>query len=56
MAVNQVSLFFYPPRWKQRLTPDARAMTDEGKPLQIADAVRVEGAEDWRVLAHEFRD
>jgi len=56
VAVNQVSLFFYPPRWKQRLTPDARAMTDEGKTLQIADAVRVEGAEAWRVLGHEFRD
>ena len=38
MAVNQVSLFFYPPRWKQRLTPSPWARTDERKPVQIADA------------------
>jgi hypothetical protein len=44
VAVNQVSLFFYPPRWKQRLTPDPRARTDEGKPVQLVDAVPVAGA------------
>ena len=45
MAVNQVSLFFYPPRWQQRLTPEPKALTDEGKPVQIADAVSVAGAD-----------
>ena len=39
MAINQVSLFFYPPRWKQRLTPASGAMTPVGKPVRIADAV-----------------
>jgi hypothetical protein len=45
VAVNQVSLFFYPPRWKQRLTPSPTAWTDEGKPVQIAEAVPVDGAD-----------
>jgi hypothetical protein len=43
MAVNQVSLFFYPLRWTQRLTP-SRGRTDAGTPVQIADAIPVEGA------------
>ena len=39
MAINQVSLFFYPPRWQQSLTPDAAALTNEGEPVQIAHSV-----------------
>jgi hypothetical protein len=40
MAVNQVSLFFYPPRWRQRLReiPGTRAVG--GAPVRVADAVR----------------
>lgn len=45
MAVNQVSLFFYPPRWQQRRTPDPTALTDQGIPLQIVDAVPVTAAD-----------
>jgi hypothetical protein len=40
MAVNQVSLFFYTPRWQQRLTDASHGLTDEGKPVQLAGAVR----------------
>ena len=43
MAINQVSLSFFSPRWDQRLTPDPSAQTDEGKPVQIADVVPVPG-------------
>jgi hypothetical protein len=50
VAVNQVSLFFYPPRWQQRLTPHLTAITDEGKPLHIADAVPVPGADTQPLL------
>lgn len=39
MAVNQVSLFFYPPRWQQRLTTEPTRLTGRGTPLQIADVV-----------------
>jgi hypothetical protein len=39
VAVNQVSLTFYAPRWKQRLTTYPTARTFSGEPLQIADAV-----------------
>ena len=39
MAVNQVSLFFYPPRWGQRLTPDPAEVTDGNVPVLIADSV-----------------
>ena len=45
MAVNQVSLFFYPPRWRQRLRPASGMLTDQGTPVQIADAVPVAGAD-----------
>jgi hypothetical protein len=46
VAVNQVSLFFYPPRWQQRLTtPNPAALTDEGKPVQIAGAEQVVGTD-----------
>jgi hypothetical protein len=41
MAVNQVSLFFYTPRWQQRLTEAPHGYTDEGKPVQLVDAVRI---------------
>jgi hypothetical protein len=47
MAVNQVSLFFYPPRWSQRLTVvDPTALTDDGTPVQIASAVPSESADE----------
>jgi hypothetical protein len=45
VAVNQVSLFFYLPRWQQRLTPAPNALTDQGTPLMIADAVPVAEAD-----------
>jgi hypothetical protein len=45
VAVNQVSLFFYPHRWQQRLTPHATALTDQDQHLQIADAVPVANVE-----------
>lgn len=46
MAVNQVSLFFYPPRWRQRLTtPNPAALTDRGTPVQVAGAEPVTGAD-----------
>ena len=56
MAVNQVSLSFYPPRWKERLTPHPRSLTDQGTPVLIADAVPVEGAEQPAVLCDVFRE
>lgn len=43
MAMNQVSLSFFSPRWDQRLTPVPSARTDDGTPVQIADAVPVPG-------------
>lgn len=46
MAVNQVSLFFYPPRWTQRLRAiDPTALTDAGTPVQVASAVRADGSD-----------
>jgi hypothetical protein len=39
VAVNQVSLSFYTPRWKQRLTPHPNAISDEGTAVQVIDAV-----------------
>jgi hypothetical protein len=44
MAINQVSLSFFAPRWRQRLTPDPTALTDIGTPVQIVDYVPVEDA------------
>ena len=38
MAINQVSLFFYPPRWAQRLTPEAGCFTSAGQQVQVASA------------------
>jgi hypothetical protein len=38
VAVNQVSLFLYPPRWTQRRTPDLTAMTDVGERVKIVGA------------------
>jgi hypothetical protein len=54
MAINQVSLFFYPPRWKQRLTPEPGTMTWAGKPVDIADAVP-SGAEAPPIAADAIR-
>ena len=52
MAVNQVSLFFYPPRWEQRLTPDRTALPDQGTPLQnMVDAVPVAASDAPSVSA-----
>ncbi len=42
--MNQVSLFFYPPRWRQRLTPDPTALNHEGKPVLVASSVPVDSA------------
>src|SRR6266850_2232556 len=56
VAVNQVSLAFYPPRWQQRLTPHPRSLTDQGTPLQIADAVPVEGADQPPISCDDFRE
>jgi hypothetical protein len=65
MAINQVSLFFYPPRRAQRLTPDPRLLTSGGRPVQIADAVPSGadgqpsvGAGDVKawLVEHEFAD
>jgi hypothetical protein len=53
VAVNQVSLFFYPLCWKQRLRDDPRALTDEGKPVQIVDAVRREDMDGPEVEVEE---
>jgi hypothetical protein len=44
MGWNQVSVFFYTPRWQQRLTSDPKALTYTGEPVQIASAVPVGGA------------
>jgi hypothetical protein len=56
VAVNQVSLSFYPPRWQERLTPEPRSLTDLGTPVRIADAVPVEGAEEAAVSCDDFRE
>jgi hypothetical protein len=56
VAVNQVSLSFYPPRWQERLTPHPRSLTDQGTPVQIADAVPAEGVEQPRVSCDNFRE
>jgi hypothetical protein len=54
MAVNQVSHFFYPPRWKPRLTSTA-ACTDEGKPVQIVDDIRRDCSDDHVVLKENLK-
>jgi len=41
MAVNQISLFFYPPRWQQRLVEAPHRLTDVSRPFQLVDAVRI---------------
>lgn len=51
MAVNQVSLFFYPPRWQQRCVPDPTALTDLGTPLQRVYAVPAANADGPLVSA-----
>ena len=53
MAVNQVSVFFYAPRWKACFTPHPTKRAGGGKPVQVVDAVPVEGtdAETLRVEA-----
>jgi hypothetical protein len=40
MAVNQVSLFFYPPRWQQQVTTSTRGRTAAVTPIWIARAAR----------------
>jgi hypothetical protein len=55
VAVNQVSLSFYPPRWQERLTPHPTSLTDQGTPVQIVDAVPVEGVEGPPVSCDDFR-
>jgi hypothetical protein len=55
VAVNQVSLFFYPPRWRQRLTAAPRAHTDQGAQVHIADAVHIAGADGPAVPAEELK-
>ena len=56
MAANQVSLFFYPPRWEQRLTPHPRSLSDQGTPVQYVDAIRVDGAHKLLIVANDLRD
>jgi hypothetical protein len=56
MAVNQVSLYFYPPRWTRRRTPFASARTDQGKAVQIANAVPVENEEGQAVLPVRLKE
>src|SRR5690349_9323573 len=56
MAVNQVSLFFYPPHWQQRLTTHPTALTDQGTPLQIAGAMPVESADAEPVSAAAVKE
>ena len=48
MAINQVSLFFYAPRWQQRLTP-TDGQTIAGEAMALASAVPIEGADDPRL-------
>jgi hypothetical protein len=43
--VNQVSLWFYAPRWRPRLTPRGKAFAHEGEPVHIVDAVSIPGAD-----------
>ena len=56
MAINQVSLFFYPPRWVQRLTPQSGSLTSAGQPVQIADAVRSDVDAELAILARELKE
>jgi hypothetical protein len=56
MAVNQVSLYFYPPRRPQRRTSFALARADQGKPDQIANAPPVENAEGQAVLPVRLKE
>jgi hypothetical protein len=55
VAINQVSLSFYPPRWKRRLTPHPLAKTDQGTPVEIEDAVRVEEDRGPAIAADDFK-
>jgi hypothetical protein len=41
MGANQVSLSFYPQRWRERRTPDWTGLTDAEKPIQRIDSVPV---------------
>jgi hypothetical protein len=40
VALNQVSLFFYPPRWRQQLTELPGTYGTDGKPARLAEVVR----------------
>jgi len=56
VAVNQVSLFFYPPHWEQRLTADPKRRTVENKPVWIANSALRNDATGPRVSGHELKD
>src|SRR5262249_9670911 len=45
VAVNQVSLWFYAPRWLPRLTARRKASADEGEAVHIVDAVCIPAAD-----------
>ncbi len=42
MAFDQVSLFFYPPRWERYSVADARMKHYSGEPVRIVSAIRAE--------------
>lgn len=42
MAFDQVSLFLFPPRWRQHSVPDARARHYSGEPVRIVSAIRAQ--------------
>jgi len=54
MAINQVSLFFYPPRWRQRLPPASGLQKWDGTSIQIADAVRDDSADGRAITRDEM--
>lgn len=41
MGVHQISLSFYPPRWRERRTPHLTLLTESDNPVQLIDSVPV---------------
>lgn len=53
MAFDQVSLFLYPPRWRQRSQPTT-SLHDSGRPVRIVSAVRSASGEGRAISVGEL--
>jgi len=55
MGINQVSLFFFPPKWVQRRTPAPDGFTLSGEPVTLVDAVPSTSGEQTSVRAEDVK-